>query len=102
MAIRINKGPSLGKYYYSKEDIVYGPIPLEDLLRYIDADTLVYYDGIKWTEAKNLPELKSIINTVKTEEQQKQKIAEEYNQLSEPPRNKSTWPVIIILLILVF
>lgn len=67
MAININKGSELGKYYYSKNNVVFGPIPLEELLKFIDADTLVYYEGIKWTEAKNLPELKKIVDASKKE-----------------------------------
>ena len=49
MAININKGSPLGKYYYSKDNNVFGPIPLEELLKIIDGDTYVYYDCLLYT-----------------------------------------------------
>ena len=45
-------------YYYSIDGATYGPYNLEQLLDKIDADTLVYREGIDWTNAKNVEELK--------------------------------------------
>lgn len=45
MAIKINKGGDLGKYFYIKNDVTYGPIKLDELLLRVDEDTLVFYDG---------------------------------------------------------
>jgi len=118
MAIILNKGPELGKYYYTKDDVVFGPIPLEELLKYIDADTLVYYEGIKWTEAKNLPELKKIVGKVQSEElkkirqeesknireEEKKKLqkAKEYDELFNKKNKKSSWSVVVVILLLAF
>lgn len=124
MAIKLNKGPELGKYYYTKDNVVFGPIPLEELLKYIDSDTLVYYEGIEWTEAKNLPELKKFIYDVQSEELKKirqeesKKIREEeskrikeeeskkiqqskeYDALFNKKSKKSFWPSVIVILLL--
>ena len=45
-------------YYYSINGTVYGPLPLATLLEKIDADTLVYREGIEWTNATEIEELK--------------------------------------------
>jgi hypothetical protein len=62
MSIKINKGGDLGKYFYSKDDVIYGPIKLDELLQRVDENTLVFYDGIDWTKASELPELKKFIH----------------------------------------
>lgn len=63
MAIKINKGGDLGKYFYIKNDVTYGPIKLDELLLRVDEDTLVFYDGIDWTPASEIPELKKFVRT---------------------------------------
>jgi uncharacterized membrane protein YhaH (DUF805 family) len=45
-------------YYYSINGTVYGPLPLAKLLEKIDADTLVFREGIEWTNATEVEELK--------------------------------------------
>jgi uncharacterized membrane protein YhaH (DUF805 family) len=45
-------------YYYSIDGTVYGPLSLTELLEKIDADTLVYREGIEWTNANGVEELK--------------------------------------------
>ncbi len=62
MSIKINKGGELGKYFYSKDDVIYGPIKLDELLQRVDENTLVFYNGIDWTKANELPELKKFIH----------------------------------------
>jgi hypothetical protein len=97
MAININKGSELGKYYYSKNNVVFGPIPLEELLKFIDADTLVYYEGIKWTEAKNLPELKKIVDASKKEVEPI--YIQNYNSQNEVQleKKKTPWGLIFVI-----
>ena len=63
MSIKINKGGDLGKYFYSKDDVIYGPIKLDELLQRVDENTLVFYNGIDWTKASELPELKKFIQS---------------------------------------
>ncbi len=47
-------------YYYSDDNSnTYGPFTKEQLLPKINRNTLVYYDGISWTNAENIQELKS-------------------------------------------
>jgi len=57
MALNINKGSKLGKYFYQKDSVTYGPITVDELLERVNADTMVYYDGASWAKAKDLPEL---------------------------------------------
>jgi hypothetical protein len=45
-------------YYYSVNGATYGPLTLPDLLEKIDASTLVYREGIEWTNANEVDELK--------------------------------------------
>jgi uncharacterized membrane protein YhaH (DUF805 family) len=45
-------------YYYSIDGATFGPFTLEQLLENINEDTLVYREGIDWTNAKNVEELK--------------------------------------------
>lgn len=63
MALKINKGGKLGKYFYLKDKVEYGPVELIELLEVVDKDTLVYFEGISWTEAKNIDELKKYFIT---------------------------------------
>jgi hypothetical protein len=57
MAFRLSKGSVNGKFFYQKDGVVYGPVTREEILGRIRPDTLVYYEGIQWTAASNLPEL---------------------------------------------
>lgn len=65
MAINLNKGDRLGKYSYSKNHIIYGPIQLDDLIKYVDCNTQVYVEGIGWKKAKDLTELKKYLRNCK-------------------------------------
>ena len=58
MAFKINKGCDLGKFYYQNSGVTYGPLPIDELLSRINGDTLVYYEGINWDKAKDIPDLK--------------------------------------------
>ncbi len=57
MAIDLNKSNNELKYYYSEDGKTVGPFSHSLLLEKIDAETLVYREGIDWTTAKLLPEL---------------------------------------------
>lgn len=59
MALNFSKGGKLGKYFYLDErGVDYGPFEISELLEVIDKNTLVYYKGINWTKASEIPELK--------------------------------------------
>jgi hypothetical protein len=45
------------EYYYVIDDKQKGPVDLNTMLTEIDAETLVYREGIEWTVAKDVPEL---------------------------------------------
>jgi hypothetical protein len=49
-------------YYYSVNGVTFGPLSLSDLLEKIDATTLIYREGIEWTNANEVEELKKFFN----------------------------------------
>jgi hypothetical protein len=99
MAIDLNKDKNELKYYYSDNGATLGPFTLTQLLQKIEADTLVYREGIDWTNAENIEELNEyfqketvdIINSVKSS-----------NQEDKSPQKSKYRFVIPLLIILVF
>lgn len=74
-------------YYYSVDGTVYGPLSLVKLLEKIDADTLVYREGIEWTNATEIEELKKFFNKPILEKVNKKKVStasdfENFNEVS--------------------
>lgn len=59
MAIDLDKDKNELKYYYSENGATLGPFSLSQLLEKIEADTLVYREGIDWTNAKDVDEFKN-------------------------------------------
>jgi len=94
MALNFSKGGKLGKYFYLDErGVDYGPFEISELLEVIDKDTLVYYKGINWTKASEVPELKRYFHEeIKVVE----KIIEKESVKSTTPKKSS------ILLIFIF
>jgi uncharacterized membrane protein YhaH (DUF805 family) len=66
MAIQLNKDKNNFKYYYSENGATLGPFSLTQLLEKIEADTLVYREGIEWTNAKDVEELKKYFEKLET------------------------------------
>ena len=63
MAVDLNKKIPSVTYYYSDENInTLGPFTLEQLLPKIKKNTLVYREGINWTNADQVEELKIYFN----------------------------------------
>jgi uncharacterized membrane protein YhaH (DUF805 family) len=58
MAINLNKDKNELKYYYSENGATLGPFTLSQLLEKIEANTLVYREGIDWTNATDVEELR--------------------------------------------
>lgn len=63
MAIDINKDKNELKYYYSENGATLGPFSFSQLLEKIEAETLVYREGIEWTNAKDVEELRKFFKT---------------------------------------
>ena len=82
MAINLEKAPLETLYYYADNGKTVGPFPLNELLPKIKADTLVYRDGIEWTNAKDVEELRG------------------YFPEEEPKKPKSPLLVIVISVLL--
>jgi hypothetical protein len=85
MAIDINKKEEEYNYYYTSDGNQYGPLNLVQLISKINGETLVWREGIEWTNANNLEELKKffpIVDSIskvikKQEEKQTNKTAEQ-------------------------
>ena len=56
MSIRLEKKSDFN-YYYSVNGNTFGPFLLNQLIDKIDGDTLVWRDGIEWTNANKIKEL---------------------------------------------
>ena len=51
-------------YYYSDGQNQFGPVSLEDLRTKIDANTLVWHEGMpNWDKASNVEELKAMLKS---------------------------------------
>ncbi len=62
-------------YYYSINGTVFGPLTIAKLLEKIDADTLVYREGIEWTNAIEVEELKKFFKKPSLEKADKKNVA---------------------------
>jgi hypothetical protein len=93
MAINLNKGDNKLLYYYSDNGLTSGPFTLDDLLSKIKSETLVYREGIEWTNAKNVPELKKYFLE---EENKNEKLK------TEPLKTTNYWSYILFLMVLLF
>ena len=82
MAINLEKAPLETLYYYADNGKTVGPFPLNELLPKIKADTLVYRDGIEWTNAKDVEELRGYFPE-KEEKKPKPKCSIACNELIE-------------------
>jgi|TARA_B110000967_G_C18715652_1_gene475048 hypothetical protein len=63
MAINLEKSDNKVKFYYSENGKQYGPYNREDIISKIDRDTLVWREGIEWTNASKLEEFKSVFQS---------------------------------------
>jgi hypothetical protein len=77
MAIDIQKKNLETLYYYSDDGNTIGPLTLSQLLVKINEHTLVYRDGIEWTNAKDIPEIGKFFR-------QHKNIQPQYQQASAP------------------
>ena len=57
MAMNLNKNEGTINWYYSKDGTQMGPFEFNNLINQIDANTMVWREGIEWTTAKLVPEL---------------------------------------------
>lgn len=81
MAINFEKKTDEKKYYYSSNGNTLGPFTINQLLERIDSNTLVYRDGVDWTTAKELDELKKFFKETT--------IIKEKTIIKEPDSSKS-------------
>jgi len=87
MTLSLDKDKNELKYYYSENGATLGPFSLVKLLEKIDGNTLVYRDGIQWTTARELDELKKFFQVekvvVKTVVEEKVKTINQGSQQSQ-------------------
>ena len=65
MAINLNKQEDNIEYYYSDGGVQFGPIDIVVLLTKINHESLVWREGIEWTQANKVEELKKFFNETK-------------------------------------
>ncbi len=82
------------EYYYLDNNKPVGPMSLVELLEIIDRDTMVWREGIKWSLASELDELKKFFPEVVVTSNKQQKI--EYYYLEN---NKSIGPLNLVELL---
>lgn len=100
MAININKGGKLGKYFYLEDDVEYGPVELAELLEHVNKDTLVYYEGITWTKAADVQELKRyFFKEEKVVEKIVEKVIEKKTSDENPPKRNYLVPILLLLIL---
>jgi len=51
-------------YYYLKDDHQFGPVKLHELIKDVDFETLVWRDGIDWSKASEIEELKIFFHEI--------------------------------------
>jgi len=100
MAIKINKGGPLGKYYYLLENVEYGPIELMELLEYISADSMVYVQGGSWKKASEYPELKRFFSGQQhVVEKVVERVVETQVPVERTTGTNYTWTIWLILIV---
>jgi hypothetical protein len=62
MAINLKKDSSSKKWYYSKDGYQFGPFNESELLKHIDAKTLVWSEGMDWTTVCLVEEFRHYFN----------------------------------------
>jgi phage shock protein PspC (stress-responsive transcriptional regulator) len=85
MALNLDKNSAEKKYYYSENGNTLGPFSIIQILEKINGDTLIYRDGIEWTAANNLSELKKFFPKEKIVE--KVVIKENIVKINTPTQN---------------
>jgi hypothetical protein len=102
MAINIDKSAIEKQYYYEENGNTYGPFSLSILLSKIKSNTLVYREGIEWTEAKEIDELKHYFKVEKVVEKQE---PSQQTNIAKPiveakkSNNGGLWFFIILLIV---
>lgn len=100
MALNLDKSAIEKQYFYEDLGNTFGPFTLSILLTKITADTLVYREGIKWTKAKEIPEIKNYFESKKLVEK---KIRSNQVNFIKPiietkkSTNRGLWIFIILL-----
>ena len=102
MALNLDKNAVEKEYYYEENGNTYGPFSLSILLSKIKSNTLVYREGIEWTKAKEIDELKHYFKVEKVVE--KQEPLQQTN-IAKPiveakkSNNSGLWFFIILLIV---
>ncbi len=102
MALNLDKSAIEKQYFYEEKGNTYGPFSLSVLLSKIKANTRVYREGIDWTEAKEIAELKNYFKVEKIiEKQNPQKQANITKPIVEQKKgnNGGIWFFIILLVL---
>lgn len=102
MALNLDKSAIEKQYFYEENGNTYGPFSLSILLIKIKSNTLVYREGIEWTEAKEIDELKHYFKVEKVidkhEPSQQTNIAKPIVEVKKS-NNTGLWFLIILVIV---
>jgi tetratricopeptide (TPR) repeat protein len=97
MHLNLDKSITEKQYYYEDKGNTLGPFPISRLLSKINENTLVYREGIDWTIAKEIPELKNYFHpseNVKNENKIKSD-----NVIIKKKKNLLIWALILVVIV---
>lgn len=79
MEINLNKKEEEYTYYYTEDGKQFGPLNLVQLISKINGETMVWREGIDWTNANKLEELKKFFPIVDSSVKTKKNLEEKTN-----------------------
>lgn len=97
------------KYYYSDGIEKFGPVSFDELKqKNITKDTLIWFQGMdKWTPAKNLEEMRPLLDLapppITILEKESEPLEKDSNSIQPTPKKKKNYilPIGIVLILLV-
>ena len=103
MSFDLDKSEQTYQYYYSKDGNQFGPFNLSSLLKKIDSDTLVWREGIEWTNANMVEELKKFFTSIDNKKTDKIKEEEiKISTLKTTYKKSNTKKIVFAVLIIIF
>jgi uncharacterized membrane protein YhaH (DUF805 family) len=95
MAINLNKKEDKINWYYSENGSQQGPFNLNELIKNVQSNTMVWREGIEWTTAKLVPELAQYFTKEEVSTSLSENAAPSYTtsqEISDAPQNMFVAP----------
>ena len=91
MALNLEKNINEKHYYYEDKGNMLGPFPVSVLITKISENTLVYREGIDWTIAKEIPELKTYFKSNASDNPKNEDV------VNKKKSNPIMWVIILLI-----